>query len=133
MERRLYRSRRERIVSGVAGGLGEYVGVDPVIIRLLFILVVLATGWGVLLYVIMLLVVPEEPEAMPGVLPAEPRYQRLDAHQRGLLLGGALVALGLLLLAREIGLWWWVELRRLWPVLLIAAGVALLIDRTRNR
>ncbi len=133
MERRLYRSRRERIVGGVAGGLAEYVGLDPVVIRLLFILLVVATGWGVLLYLIMLIVVPEEPEAALGMMAGEPKYRRLDARERALLLGGTLVAIGLVLLAREIGVWWWIELRRLWPVLLIAAGVALLIDRARSK
>ncbi len=130
MEYRLYRSRKERIVGGVAGGLGEYLGVDPVIVRVLFILLTLATGWGVLLYIILLIVVPEAPE---GLLVGGRGYHRLDAHERGLLLGGTLVALGLVLLAKEMGVWWWVGLRRLWPLLLVAAGVALLIDRTRSR
>lgn len=133
MESRLYRSRKERILGGVAGGLGEYIGLDPVIIRLLFILLVVATHWGALLYLIMLIVLPEEPEAMPGSFAGAPKYRRLDARQRGLLLGGALVVVGLILLAREAGLWRWLDLRLLWPVLLIAAGVALLVDRIRGK
>ena len=130
MEHRLYRSRKERIVGGVAGGLGEYLGIDPVIVRLLFVLLALATGWGALLYIVLLVVVPEAPE---GVEFTGRAYHRLDARERGLLVGGSLVALGLVLLAKEMGLWWWVSMRRLWPLLLIAAGVALLIDRTRGR
>jgi phage shock protein C len=129
MERRLYRSREERIIGGVAGGLGEYLGIDPVFVRLFFVLFALAVEWGVLLYLVMLIVVPKAPE---GALPGEGSYHRLDGRERGLLLGGALVALGLVLLAKELGLWWWVGLRRLWPLLLIAAGVVLLIDRTRS-
>jgi len=35
-------------------------------------------------------------------------------------------------LAKEVGFWWWSGLHRLWPLLLIAAGVVLLIDRTRG-
>lgn len=62
---RLYRSRSERMIGGVAGGLGEYLGVDPTIIRLLFVLsLFLFPGPGaVIVYLILLLVVPEEPVA----------------------------------------------------------------------
>jgi len=133
MERRLYRSRRERMIGGVAGGLGEYLGVDPVVIRLLFALLVVTTGWGVLLYVILWVVMPEEPEVAPGVVPPAPRYRQLDANQRGVLVGAALVALGAMLLARQLHLFWWLNGRYLWPLLLIAAGIALLIDRAKGR
>lgn len=132
MERRLYRSRRERMVGGVAGGLGEYLGIDPVVIRLLFALLAVTTGWGVLLYIILWIVMPEEPEMAPVVVPPGPRYRQLDANQRGVLAGAALVALGAMLLAKQLHLFWWLDGRYLWPLLLIAAGIALLIERTRS-
>ena len=59
--KRLYRSRDNRMIGGVAGGLGEYLGIDPTIVRLLFILLTFGVGSGVLAYLIMMLVVPEEP------------------------------------------------------------------------
>ncbi|MDI7275307.1 MAG: PspC domain-containing protein [Anaerolineae bacterium] len=129
MERHLYRSRHDRVVAGVAGGLGEYFSIDPIIVRLLLILLALATGWGVLLYIVLLIVIPEAPRE-PGVPP--PGYRKLDARERSLLLGATLVALGLALLAREFGFWWWLGLHRLWPLLLVAAGVALLVDQIRR-
>lgn len=133
MERRLYRSRRERIVAGVAGGLGEYLGLDPVIVRLFFILFALANGSGVLLYAILWVLLPAAPGtelAADGA--AGPRtYRRLDARGRNLLVGGTLIGLGVIFLARQLGIWW-LDLYRLWPLLLIAAGVALLLDRTRS-
>ena len=135
MERRVYRSRRERVVAGVAGGLGEYLGLDPVVVRLFFILFALATGWGVLLYAVLWILLPVAPRLEDGGeagASIELSYRRLDAHQRSLLLGGTLIALGLIFLARELGLWWWLDLHRLWPLLLILAGVALLLDRTRS-
>lgn len=58
--KRLYRSRDERMIAGVCGGLGKYLSVDPTIIRILFIIFAF-TGGGFLAYLIMLLVVPEEP------------------------------------------------------------------------
>ncbi len=64
--KRLYRSRRERMLGGVCGGLGEYIGMDPTVVRLIFVLLGFATGPGILLaYLILLLVVPEEPISAP--------------------------------------------------------------------
>ncbi|MFN2146587.1 MAG: PspC domain-containing protein [Anaerolineales bacterium] len=59
--RRLYRSRSDRMVAGVAGGLAEYLNIDSTIVRLLFVFFALAGGPGLLVYIVMLLVVPEEP------------------------------------------------------------------------
>lgn len=58
--RRLTRSRDQRIVAGVAGGLGEYFGVDPVVFRIGFVAVTLLGGSGIVLYLIGWLVLPEE-------------------------------------------------------------------------
>jgi phage shock protein C len=60
--RRLYRSRIDRKMGGVCGGIGEYFGVDPVIVRLVWVgLTILSFGAGILLYVVALLVVPNDP------------------------------------------------------------------------
>ncbi len=59
----LRRSRSDRMLYGVCGGLGEYFGVDPVWFRLLFVLFGLPGGApGILLYIICLIVIPEEEE-----------------------------------------------------------------------
>jgi len=60
--KKLYRSRKERLLAGVAGGLSEYFNIDPTIVRLLFVFVVLWGGIGVLAYIVMWIVVPNEPE-----------------------------------------------------------------------
>jgi phage shock protein C len=59
--KRLYRSRDERMIAGVCGGLAEYLGLDPTIVRLLFVLVFFIGGSALLVYFVMMLVVPEEP------------------------------------------------------------------------
>ncbi|RLE66738.1 MAG: PspC domain-containing protein [Thermoprotei archaeon] len=59
--KRLYRSRKERILGGVCGGLGKYFNVDPNIIRLLWIAFTLFYGIGVLLYILAWIIIPEEP------------------------------------------------------------------------
>ncbi len=62
--KRLYRSRRERMIGGVCGGLAEYLNTDPTLIRVIFALVTLFTGGvgGILVYLALLLIIPEEPE-----------------------------------------------------------------------
>ncbi|MBD3203627.1 PspC domain-containing protein [Candidatus Woesearchaeota archaeon] len=60
--KRLYRSRKNRVIAGVCGGLGEYFDIDPVIIRLIWVFVVLAGGSGVLAYIIAWIIIPENPE-----------------------------------------------------------------------
>lgn len=58
--KKLYRSREERMIAGVCGGLGEYFDADPTLIRLLFVFGTFATGSGLLwVYLIMIIIVPE--------------------------------------------------------------------------
>ncbi|MFQ6093507.1 MAG: PspC domain-containing protein [bacterium] len=60
--KRLYRSRTNRRLWGVCGGIGEYFNIDPVIVRLLWILFTLAGGGGIIAYIIACLIVPEQPQ-----------------------------------------------------------------------
>lgn len=64
--KKLYRSRKQRMIAGVCGGLGEYFGVDPTVMRVLFVVAtVLGFGSAILVYLILLIVVPEEPLEAP--------------------------------------------------------------------
>jgi phage shock protein C len=69
---RLVRPRSERMIAGVCGGLGLYFGLDPVIVRLLFVVLALTTGLTLLLYPILWLVMPEAKDAQP--LPPGARF-----------------------------------------------------------
>ena len=60
MERKLYRSRENRQLAGVCGGLAEYLKLDPTVVRLLFVFLALIGGPGLVIYVVMAIVVPEE-------------------------------------------------------------------------
>lgn len=55
--KRLYKSRENRMLAGVCGGLGDYFGVDPTLVRLLY----LFSGIGILVYIIMAIVIPDAP------------------------------------------------------------------------
>ena len=60
-EKRLYRSRDDRVLAGVCSGLGKYLDVDPVIIRLIWAATILLAGAGIFLYIIAWTIIPEEP------------------------------------------------------------------------
>ncbi len=60
--KKLYRSRSDRMFSGLCGGLGQYIGIDPTVVRVIFaILGVFTFPLPLLLYFVMMLIVPEEP------------------------------------------------------------------------
>jgi phage shock protein C len=67
--KRLYRSRSDRMLFGVAGGFAEYLDVDPAVVRIVWAFLVLAAGAGFLLYIVAAIVIPEEP--YPGAARAE--------------------------------------------------------------
>jgi phage shock protein C len=62
MDRKLYRSRDNKVIAGVCGGLAEYFKIDPVIMRIFFIILLLPGGLpGLIPYLILWIVVPKEP------------------------------------------------------------------------
>ncbi len=63
MEKKLYRSSTNKKIAGVCGGVGEYLGIDPTIIRLIWVIVALCAGCGLLAYIIALIIMPNQPEA----------------------------------------------------------------------
>lgn len=95
MEKRLYRSKKNKVFLGVCGGIGEYLGIDPVLIRLIFIFSILFLGpLSVLFYILCALVIPEEPG-----------YQEPNLHERGgELLGWVFLGLGVYFLGRTFGI-----------------------------
>lgn len=72
--KRLYRSRDERMISGVCGGIAKYFNVDPTLIRLLFVIFAFAGGPGLIAYIVLAIIVPEEPAGYeaPSASTAEP-------------------------------------------------------------
>ena len=69
MRERLYRSRTDRVLFGVAGGMADWLDIDPSVVRLVWAILVLFGGAGLLLYIVAALVIPEEPYEMVGAPP----------------------------------------------------------------
>lgn len=57
--KKLYKSRQDKVIDGVCGGLGEYFGVDPVVVRIVFVILTLWGGAGIILYILGMLLIPE--------------------------------------------------------------------------
>ena len=76
--KRLYRSREETQLVGACGGIGVYFGIDPVLVRLLWIIVTVLTGIlpGVVVYLLAWLIMPLEPAPAPIVTPTEEPQQQ---------------------------------------------------------
>lgn len=144
MRSRLYRSETDKMVGGVAGGLGHYLGIDPTLVRLFFVILAIANGIGVLIYIVALIVIPsasqvgiEEREATTPEGEAGERSVvvsgpgRAANPQAAALIGAALIVAGLLFLIGNLNIFWlrWLDFDILWPLLLIAAGAALIWRR----
>ena len=126
-ERRLRKSGRDKVVLGVCGGLAEYFGVDPVVVRLAFVAAALAGGASLVVYVVLAIVLPTG-SADESVLPR--------TTNGGAVVGAALAVVGALLLAANLGwLGWigWADRALSWPTLLIVLGAALLLRRSSDQ
>ncbi len=122
--RRVRRSRQDRVIGGVCGGLGRYLQVDPVLLRIAAVALALSGGLGVLAYIIAWIVIPEETGTEPDVM-----ERRDNRHGLALVAGAALVALGGLLLAQQMVPWF--SAAFFWPVVVVAVGVLVLISARR--
>ncbi len=69
MTKRLYRSRTDKMIGGVAGGLAEYFDVDPVFIRIAFVLLLFLSGIGFIAYILLWILVPKTPETAAYAMP----------------------------------------------------------------
>ncbi len=61
MKKRLYKSEDNRVICGVCGGVGEYLGVDPTIVRLIWALLIIFAGFGFWVYIIAAIIIPRQP------------------------------------------------------------------------
>lgn len=66
--KRLYRSRKDRVIAGVCGGIGDYFEIDPMLIRLVWLLLGM-TGTGILAYIVAWIIIPEEPGSPTAASP----------------------------------------------------------------
>lgn len=130
---RLYRSNTNKVFAGVAGGLAEFLGTDPVLIRVLFVLAAIFGGGGLLIYIILWIAVPEKPFYYPNM--EEPKKESDQGNpprgepfkkknSEGLIAGLILIAVGILFLIHRLVPH--IGFKDLWPIALIIIGIILL-------
>ena len=157
MKAQLTRSRKDRVIFGVCGGLAEYFGVDAVIIRLAFVIFTILEWPGILLYIILAIIIPEaEKEDMTEKQTIDETVENLgeqlkisgekleekveefgeelvtERPKRAMWLGAILILLGLFFFLNRLGFLWWLRGDIFLPLVLILLGVWLLISHTRG-
>lgn len=144
MEKQLYRSRNNRMIAGVAGGLSEYFNIEPTIVRILFLIGALANGGGVFIYILLIILVPEEPRTETTTTTVEgtnnepigetepqnrqPAPSSPESNNTRIFGGTILVLLGVLFLLNEVVPA--LSFGKLWPLLLVIIGGLLLFRKT---
>ncbi len=142
MKKKWFRSRKDKMIGGVAGGLAEYFEVDSTIVRILFV-VGLFMGAGFLAYILLWIIVPEEPV---GTEPAPKNAENPETTNTGTesnsekttktesrknrtnIFGAILVILGVLLLIDNF-----VGFHAFWPLLLILIGIGILLNTRKDQ
>lgn len=156
MNKKLYRSRKDYMIAGVCGGIAEYFEIDSTLVRLLAVLVVLIGGAGVVAYIIAWIVIPKNPdqvsdesfeerekikekikkgtkdviEEVKEHFESEELSHKSEKNRR--ILGGIIIiAVGLIFLLN--GFFPWVGWNKLWPVILIAVGITIMIQAFKKK
>jgi phage shock protein PspC (stress-responsive transcriptional regulator) len=148
------------MIWGVCGGLAKYFGIDLVIVRLVFVLLIFANGLGILAYIILAIVVPLEsststtPKETVRENVAEMKQTATEmgreiqatftgekgeteeaakARHRPLnILGIVLIIVGLFFLLGSFNLFWWLNWGNLWPLIIVAIGVLIILGAKRR-
>ncbi len=135
----LYRSKSNKVIAGVCGGIGEYLDIDPTVIRLLWVIITIPWGFGVIAYIICMFIIPEEPAGKSVKKVKESPKAEILEHEGKIIGGLIMVLIGTILLANNLGLFSmfpWLSWNYVWPFILIGIGAILLIapkGRCRRR
>lgn len=160
MERRLYLSRKDRLIWGVCGGLASYFDIDPLLVRLIFVLLFFTWGISILAYIVLAIFAPLEGSAAATptettrenvaemkktaedlgeevrtafASPRAPEDGDARAHRRRNLVGIIVIVIGVIVLMATLNVFWWFPWKYFWPVLLIVVGLVIILSARRRR
>lgn len=137
-QKRLYKSRTERMIDGVCGGIAKYFDLDPTLVRIAWVLLTLLGGSGIILYLAAMIIMPKEPYVGPGSpspsggeSPSQsaPQQASGSSSRNSFFWGVLLILVGLFLFLENMGwsFWrslWWFDAGQVLAILLILAGIA---------
>jgi phage shock protein PspC (stress-responsive transcriptional regulator) len=134
------------MIAGVCGGMAEYLHLDPIVVRLAFLLLGLASGMGVVIYLILAVITPSAAniDQTPSIKENVEQLgttlsQSVEQIQKNpgapYVMAGALIILGVCFLLQSLGLWGQVQIvwGWLWPLALIGLGAWLWLRRSQPR
>ncbi|MFC2130845.1 PspC domain-containing protein [Bacteroidota bacterium] len=149
MQKKLHRSRKDRMIAGVCGGIAEYFDVDPVIIRVLFVVLTIGPGIGLLAYIVLWIVVPQgviiirsSEEKKTGEEQESAKQQESTSSTQdfeviseeeyaGRKSNGKVIISIIIIL---VGVFWFIHnvipginFGHLWPLILVAVGILILL------
>lgn len=139
--RKLYRSETDKVIAGVCGGLGEYLELDPVLIRILFVIFTLAGGAGVVMYILLWVIVPTKSDATTPYEQSlknngEEIKQRASSIAASIqdqksrqVWGWLVIFIGAFILLWNFGAFGWFKIDLLWPILIILLGIFVIFKR----
>lgn len=140
---RLYRSETNRILGGVSAGLADFFSIDPTLVRVIFVLLSVFGGSGILIYILLWIIVPAENSGNIGLTNEDLKnnakeigkkaqefgnnigksVERQNSRQ---IIGIILLSLGGLFLLSNLGVFGVINFEKLWPLILVAIGLAIL-------
>jgi phage shock protein C len=152
--KKLYRSRQDRVIAGVAGGLAEYFEIDSTLVRIIILILAIWGGFGILLYIIGAIVIPEAPnknselkgkednpkkDSKEQIVESRVGSDRKESVKDGLdfkkmsgeqIFGTIILALGVIFLLEAFipGF----SFSKLWPLVLVGIGLWLIASRGRE-
>lgn len=127
MSKRIYKSSKDKVLAGVCGGVAEYFNVDPVIVRLIWVLATVIYGVGFILYIIAAIIMPQDSSEETI------RYQEgeYDSEKGKKVLGISLIVFGILFMAKRF--FFWIDSEVLIAAAFIFFGVFLFLKNGRNK
>jgi len=137
-DRQLTRSESERMIAGICGGIAEYLTIDPILVRILFFLLIFASGIGILIYIILWFIMPRERALGTGgqaILQdnvddiSHTLTSNANRMGRPGTVGTLLIILGGFFLLQQLGVLGFIPSGVFWSLLIVGFGVYLLLGR----
>jgi phage shock protein C len=135
--KKLYLSGDDKMIAGVCGGIAEYLDIDAIWVRLVFLITMFTSGVGLIAYIIFWILVPENPnqnhsektvaEEKVSKFSEKIKNRNVDSSNGRYLGGLILIAIGGIFLFEEF--FWKISWNYIWPVLLIGLGIHILLKK----
>ncbi len=139
--KKLYKSRENKVIDGVCGGIAEYFDADPVLIRIIFVLFFFFGGSAILAYIIGIVIMPVRPADKKADIKSKKETESIpQSNKNTLLIGAIFIIIGIFFLMGNIPFfniyYYWIK-RHFWdillPSILILIGISIVIKSTSEK